>query len=221
MNKLAAVLFDLDGTLLDTAPDFITSLKIQLAQYQQPIPDDTTIRHTVSHGARALIKLGFKRSEDDPDFEPLRQEFLAIYEQHLAEQTALFDGVETVLQGLEQAHIPWGIVTNKPARYTTQVLQALALNHRSQTTICPDHVTYAKPHAEPLLLACQELQCEPENVLYVGDHRRDIEAGKNANMITIAAAYGYVDVDDPIEAWQADYIIAQADELTPIINRYL
>ncbi len=221
MNKLAAVLFDLDGTLLDTAPDFITSLKIVLTKHKQALPSDEAIRNSVSHGARALITLGFKLEEGDENFETLRQELLTAYEQHIADQTALFDGLENVLQQCEQLNIPWGIVTNKPELYTSKVLQALNLSERSKTTVCPDHVTHTKPNAEPMLLACSQLQCEPTDVIYVGDHRRDIDAGKNANMVTVAAAYGYIDDNDPVNSWNADYTINHPSELTAIINQFL
>jgi 2-phosphoglycolate phosphatase len=219
-NILEAVLFDLDGTLLDTAPDFVTTLQLLLALHNKPALDENAIRQTVSHGARALVSLGFNIDESDANFEDLRQQLLAIYLTRLSEKTALFDGMEIVLAHLEQRKIPWGIVTNKPSLYADKVLADLKLDSRSSTTICPDHVSKAKPDPEPMLLACSQINCNPDKVIYVGDHRRDIEAGRNANMTTIAANYGYIDPKDPAESWNADYTINHASELLAIINTY-
>ena len=221
MNKqLEAVLFDLDGTLLDTAPDFITTMQLLLARHSRPALDENTIRRTVSHGARALVSLGFDTDISSPDFEELRQELLSIYLTKLSEKTALFSGMETVLAYLEQQQIPWGIVTNKPSLYAHKILADLKLDSRSSTTICPDHVSKTKPDPEPMLLACKQINCLSENVIYVGDHRRDIEAGRNANMKTVAANYGYIDSNDPVNTWQADFTIDQPVELLAIINNY-
>jgi 2-phosphoglycolate phosphatase len=219
-NILEAVLFDLDGTLLDTAPDFVTTLQLLLVRHNKPALDENAIRQTVSHGARALVSLGFSIDESDANFEDLRQQLLAIYLTKLSEKTALFDGMETVLAHIEQRQIPWGIVTNKPSLYADKVLADLKLDSRSSATICPDHVSKAKPDPEPMLLACSQINCNPDKVIYVGDHRRDIEAGRNANMTTIAANYGYIDPKDPAESWNADYTINHASELLAIINTY-
>jgi phosphoglycolate phosphatase len=219
-NTLEAVLFDLDGTLLDTAPDFVTTLQLLLARHNKPALDENAIRQTVSHGARALVSLGFGIDETDAGFEDLRQQLLAIYLTKLSEKTALFDGMDRVLAHLEQRQIPWGIVTNKPSLYADKVLADLKLDSRSSVTICPDHVSKAKPDPEPMLLACSQINCNPDNVIYVGDHRRDIEAGRNASMTTIAANYGYIDPNDPAESWNADHTIDHASELLAIINTY-
>jgi phosphoglycolate phosphatase len=128
--------------------------------------------------------------------------------------------MDKVLAHLEQQQIPWGIVTNKPSLYTNKILADLKLDSRSSATICPDHVSKAKPDPEPMLLACKQINCVAENVIYVGDHRRDIEAGRNANMKTVAANYGYIDPNDTAETWKADYIIDQPLQLLAIINNY-
>jgi phosphoglycolate phosphatase len=219
-NRLEAVLFDLDGTLLDTAPDFVTTMQLLLARHGKPALDENSIRQTVSHGARALVNLGFSINEGDAEFEHLRQELLAIYLTKLSEKTALFSGMDTVLAHLEQQQIPWGIVTNKPSLYADKILADLKLDSRSSATICPDHVSKTKPNPEPMLLACKQIKCAPENVIYVGDHRRDIEAGRNANMKTVAANYGYIDPNDSAQTWNADYTIGQPVELLAIINNY-
>jgi phosphoglycolate phosphatase len=219
-DQLEAVLFDLDGTLLDTAPDFITTMQLLLARHSKPALTPNAVRQTVSHGSKALVKLGFGINETDEEFEDLRQELLAIYLTKLSEKTALFSGMDTVLAHLEQQQIPWGIVTNKPSLYADKILTDLKLNSRSSTTICPDHVSKTKPHPEPMLLACKQINCLPENVIYVGDHRRDIEAGRNANMKTVAVSYGYIDPQDPASTWNADHTIDKPVELLAIINNY-
>lgn len=210
---LRAVLFDLDGTLIDTAPDFALVLNRMRTRRQfAPLPYQA-VRQVVSDGARALVTLGFGVSEGEAGFEPLREELLALYSQHLAEQSTLFAGMDEVLRSLEQQGTAWGIVTNKPVLYARPLLQALGLAERCATLICPDHVAQRKPNPEGLQLACQQIGCDIEQALYVGDHRRDIEAGKNAGMATVACAYGYIhDSDDPAQ-WGADQVIEHAGEL--------
>lgn len=203
---LKAVLFDLDGTLLDTAKDFARILNAMLEDHGRSTLPFPAIRQTVSHGARALVELGFGMDEADPEFEPLRQELLKRYEQGLSHETVLFEEMDELLHFLEHQGIPWGIVTNKPEQYTRALLQDLALASRCATTICPEHVANRKPHPEAIELACREIGCEPIEALYVGDHQRDIEAGRNAGMETIAAAYGYVGDDEDIADWGADRV---------------
>lgn len=217
---LKAVLFDLDGTLLDTAPDFAVVLNRLCANHGRPSIPYPQIRATVSHGARALVTLAFQLQEGEEHFEPLRLELLDLYQNHLAVETTLFAGIPELLEKIENADLSWGIVTNKPRIYTEAILSALELDHRCQTVICPDDVSHTKPHPESLLLACEQIPCSPGEAIYIGDHRRDIEAGNNAGMKTIAAAYGYIDPADPIAGWQADYSINQASEAIPIFQHY-
>ncbi|TQV84202.1 HAD-IA family hydrolase [Exilibacterium tricleocarpae] len=216
---LKAVLFDLDGTLLDTAPDFVVTLNQLLAQEgRAPLPAER-IRATVSEGARALVTLGFELTETDSDFEPLRQRLLAIYRDNLAVHTRLFDGIAPLLQQCTARDLAWGIVTNKPDAYTQPLLQALAL--APGVTVCPDHVSQTKPDPEPLLLACTRLNCDTGDAIYIGDHVRDIECGRRAGMPTIAAAYGYLADTGAASQWDADHIAHSATELWPIIEGYL
>jgi 2-phosphoglycolate phosphatase len=212
-TALKAVLFDLDGTLLDTAPDFASVLNGMLQRRQrEPVPY-SAIRQTVSHGARALVELGFGSSEGDSDFDQLLAELLEQYQANLSQDTRLFDGIEELLQLVEQRGMAWGIVTNKPARYTDALLHDLQLAQRSATTICPEQVENRKPHPESIYLACAQVGCEVNEAIYVGDHRRDIEAGINAGMQTIAAAYGYIDDQDPPQQWGADQVAHNVTEL--------
>ena len=216
-SPIHAVLFDLDGTLLDTAPDMAAALNQLCEHHSLPTLDYQRVRTTVSHGARALITLAFDISEDNERFEPLRQEFLQLYSRQLVRHTAPFDGIDTLLLQLEQRQIPWGIVTNKPRAYTIPILQTLKLNHRCQAVVCPDDVSRTKPDPEPLFKACDQIECEPGNTVYIGDHQRDIEAGKRAGMLTIATAYGYIPSTDNIEDWQADYCVDHAEQIFTLL----
>lgn len=219
MTTLDAVLFDLDGTLLDTAPDFFVVVN-QLCQHHQQAPVSyEAVRATVSHGARALVTLAFELQPGDAEFEQRRQQLLALYSGHLAVKTCLFNGLEDLLGWLESQSIAWGIVTNKPRLYAKPILAALGLEQRCAVLVCPDDVTHTKPDPEPLLLACKQLNCRPSNTLYVGDHRRDIEAGQRAGMPTMAAGYGYIDPSDPSQSWGADHHIDDADTILSLIQR--
>lgn len=216
--SLQAVLFDLDGTLLDTAPDFIVVVNTLRQRHGKPPLDHQTIRDTVSNGARALVTLAFQLREGDEQFDTIRQQLLDLYEGHLAVHTRLFPGLDKLLDWLDQQQLPWGVVTNKPRRYAEPILQQLALAERCSVLVCPDDVRRTKPDPEPLLLACKKLRCFAENAIYLGDHRRDIEAGINAGMKTLAARYGYIDAGDAVEQWRADYIVDNAVDIQPLLQ---
>jgi phosphoglycolate phosphatase len=217
-GQLQAVLFDLDGTLLDTAPDFAVVLNTMLQRHgRTPLPFEA-IRRNVSNGARALVQLGFEIDDQHPQFSPLLEELLDRYQRRLSVDTRLFEGMSQLLDLLEARKLAWGIVTNKPARYTDAILHDLKLAQRCAAAICPDHVAHRKPHAEPLRAACAVIGCEPTGAIYVGDHRRDIEAGINAGMPTIAAGYGYVSADDPPESWGANQVAASVAQLETFIR---
>lgn len=215
---ITAVLFDLDGTLLDTAPDFAFVVNQLRQQYGQPALDYSLIRATVSNGARALITLAFGLEEGDSGFDSLRQQLLELYSQHLDVDTKPFDGISELLDWLDGQLLPWGIVTNKPRLYTDPIIKALGLSTRCAAVVCPDDVQKTKPDPEPLHLACHRMQCEAHQTLYIGDHRRDIEAGINAEMQTIAANYGYISSADPTENWGANFYVDHACELIPLIQ---
>ncbi len=216
-----AVLFDLDGTLLDTAPDFIRCLNRLREELElEPLPD-AVLRRSVSNGARAMIEVGFGLTPEDADYEARHSAFLDLYQAGIAEQTRLFPGMEEVLAWLEDRRIPWGVVTNKPARFTLPLMAALALDQRCGAIICPDHVARRKPDPESLLLACEQIGAEAGRSLYVGDHLRDIEAGRNAGMTTIAARYGYIEDPAEIPAWRADHVVDSATELALLLKSLL
>ncbi len=217
-RQLQAVLFDLDGTLLDTAPDFAVVLNTMLQRHgRTPLPFEA-IRRNVSNGARALVQLGFNIGDQHPQFSPLLEELLDQYRRRLSVDTRLFEGMSQLLDLLEARKLAWGIVTNKPALYTDAILHDLELAQRCATAICPDHVAHRKPHAEPIHAACAVIGCEPKDAIYIGDHRRDIEAGINAGMPTIAAGYGYVSAEDPPESWGANQVAASVGQLESFIR---
>lgn len=209
------VLFDLDGTLLDTAPDFCAVLQTMTDERSlAPIPE-ALVRQTVSNGARALVEMAFGTRPEEPGFEPLLERLLTLYGQQIkASRSVLYPGMDDLLRYLEAHRIPWGVVTNKAVRFSAPLLEAMALHTRCSVLVCPDHVTRSKPDPEPLLLACQRLERRPAAGLYVGDHERDISAGRAAGMYTVAAAYGYLAVDDPAQRWGADMIIDEVQALT-------
>ena len=216
-QALQAVLFDLDGTLIDTAPDFAVVVNELRQRYNREPMDFATIRTQVSHGARALVTLALDIQPEQTEFEEKRQELLALYGNHVAVKTQLFDGMTETLEWIEQQAMPWGIVTNKPRRFAEPILEALGLSERCKTLVCPDDVKVTKPDPEPMFLACQQIHCDPKQVVYLGDHRRDIDAGKAAGMATIATGYGYIEASDPAENWQADFLVDHASEIPALL----
>lgn len=212
-----AVFFDLDGTLVDTARDFERTISFLLAEDGKPPLPFSTIRHYVSAGARAMTQLTYGISPESAGFDAKCQHFLDVYAQTISNASQLFDGMEEVLHRLRQNGTPWGVVTNKPVRFTTPIMQALQLADEACAIICPDHVTRRKPDPEGLFIAAKLANVDPTRCLYIGDHLRDIDAGKNAGMLTAAAAYGYIAEDDNAASWQADYTLATPQDLLPIL----
>ena len=203
LTNLKAVLFDLDGTFADTAQDLAEALNFALKQNGKEILTFDEIRPVVSNGGIALIKLGFKIEPDHPQFEDYRQQLLEYYEQNIAKWTKPFEGMDTVLNYLEQHDIAWGIVTNKPAWLTDPLMAALTLPTQPLCIISGDTLKKRKPDPEPLLHACQLMNCAPSDTIYIGDAKRDIEAGQNANMQTLVALFGYIGEDDNPQSWGA------------------
>ena len=218
-STLKAVLFDLDGTLLDTAPEFYQIIDGMLQTHGAAPIAFADFRSVVSDGARGMVQKAFGLDPGAAGFETLRREFLALYEQHLAEHTQLFPGMAATLAFIENENLRWGVVTNKPVGFSAPLLQRLDLAKRCSTLICPDHVKQRKPDPEALLLACAQIDCDVSEAVYVGDHRRDIECARNANMRSIACDYGYVHSDDPCSAWGADFIVRNAKEIISILQK--
>ena len=218
-TTVTSVLFDLDGTLLDTATDFFGAINRLRKEEGLPDGDYKSIRHTASNGAAALIDLNFQVDRNSDKFRELHQRLLRHYEKHIADTTLLFEGLDTLLNWLDNQKIKWGIVTNKPDRFTTPLLQQLELYDRCATVVCPDHVTHSKPHPEPLLLACRQLNTLPSETIYIGDHYRDIEAGQRAGMRTISALYGYLSPEDKPEEWNATFSAASPADILEWLQR--
>ena len=204
---IRAVLFDLDGTLADTAPDLAGALNRQrVIRGMEPLPLGE-LRPHASSGARGLLGAGFGIAPGHEDFESMREEFLRFYETDIAAETTLFKGVADLLDTLEARRLAWGIVTNKIERFTLPLVRLIGLSPRTPCVVSGDTTPHAKPHPAPLLEAAARLGIEPRACLYVGDDERDIVAARAAGMGSIAVRYGYLGVASPPEAWGADAII--------------
>lgn len=218
LSTQGCVLFDLDGTLVDTAADFEAVLQVLCAEQGVAPPAYASIHATVSSGARALISLAFGLEPTSGQFETLLQHFLNMYAQQIeSTRSTLYPGMSFLLQQLDAHAVPWGVVTNKPMRFSEPLLHQLQLHKRCSVLVCPDHVAKSKPDPEPLFLACERVLRKPESSIYVGDHPRDITAGKAAGMKTIAAAYGYLPDEPCISTWGADVIVQNINEITQLL----
>ena len=212
--KPKAILFDLDGTLLDTAPEFADCLNILLAEQERPALALETVRPSVSHGSEAVLKTGFNLDKGDPNFQKLKQRFLDIYLNNIGSNTHFFPGMETLLNTLEQSGIKWGIVTNKPHFLTQALLNKLNISKRANVVVSGDTLTVSKPSPLPILFACEQLNIEPQQCYYVGDAERDIVAGKSSGMLaTFMAMYGYLGPHDKPFEWEADHYIQHPSEI--------
>ncbi|GDX59813.1 MAG: Phosphoglycolate phosphatase [Nitrosomonadaceae bacterium] len=210
---IEAVLFDLDGTLADTAPDLGYALNQQrIARGLSTIPLEL-IRTEASAGARGLLGLGFNISPSDSDYPDMREEFLDLYAARLCHDTQLFPGVSELLDQLDIRKLPWGIVTNKPARFAKPLIHLLGLSQRAACLISGGDTTHSKPHPEPLLAASHALAVAPDTCIYLGDDMRDVEASLAAGMEPVIARYGYLGNGHPPESWGARYLIDHPREL--------
>jgi len=206
-RPIRAVLFDLDGTLADTAPDLADALNRLRAEHGRTALPYARVRAEASHGAGALVQLGFGLEPDEPQFETLRQRFLALYAASVCRYSRLFPGMDPVLDALERTGRPWGIVTNKPARLTDPLVASLGIAQRACCVVSGDTTAQRKPHPEPLWHACRLAGIEPGECVYVGDAERDIQAGREAGVHTLAAVFGYLRNDDRPERWGADALV--------------
>jgi len=219
--SLRAVFFDLDGTLLDTAGDLGNALnKLLVAEGKQPLPLGD-IRCVVSDGANALLKLGFDVTPNDNEWNTLREKLLDFYLDDIASATEPFKGIYELIQELTNNNIGWGIVTNKPVTYTEPLMTFFEFASPPLATICPEHVVERKPAAEALLLACSHAKVDVSEVVYVGDHERDILCGINAGVATIAVGYGYIPEHNSHKSWNATHTVNHANEIWPVLKQYL
>jgi 2-phosphoglycolate phosphatase len=213
-TPIRAVLFDLDGTLVDTAPDFVHAMTTLCHEAGRPALSDQDIHATVSNGARALVELAFQFDVQHSEFAARLERLLNLYGQKIENSDSqLYPGMNELLKALEHNGIPWGIVTNKPERYCLPLLKHLGLGKRCATLVCPDHVQQSKPHPEPILLACKTMSVNPLEAVYIGDHERDIQAGQAAELYSIAVEYGYITADCLISQWGADAIARDTAQL--------
>jgi N-acetyl-D-muramate 6-phosphate phosphatase len=220
-SRLKTVLFDLDGTLLDTAPDLANALNKVLEQHGRPSVPLEKVRQLASEGSSALLGAGFQIDEHHPEYTTYRERFLTLYQQHISLHTRLYPGMDLVLNGLEERGIQWGVVTSKPSVLATQLLTDLELAARCACIIGADCVTNKKPHPEGLLLACELTNSSPKECVYIGDAELDVEAAKYAGMRSIAALYGYLRPDAAPEFWQADYYIDQPRDILCWLEKHL
>ena len=213
LRGVRVILFDLDGTLVDTAGDLAAAAnRMRADRGLEPVPLER-MRPIASAGARGMLGEAFDVRPGDDRFESLRAEFLSNYESAICVHSRLFDGAEALLRAIEGLGGRWGIVTNKPARYTTLLLRALRLDERTACVVSGDTTPHPKPSPEPLRHALRLLAAEPQSAVYVGDDERDIAAGRAAGVATIAATYGYLGTGSPPQAWGADHLIDHLDTL--------
>jgi len=207
-----AVLFDFDGTFADTAPDLAAAVNRMRTKRGLTPLDAATARPYASMGARGLLRVGFGIAPEHPDYVALREEFLERYAEAVCVETRLFPGMAALLEALGRRAIPWGIVTNKAARFTQSIVPRLGV--APACIVCGDSTAHLKPHPAPLLLAAEQLRLDPADCLYVGDDLRDVQAARAAGMRSAAVEYGYhgTDTDGP-RAWHADIVISQPQEL--------
>lgn len=212
-----AILFDLDGTLLDTAPEFTHCLNLLLAQEDKQQITLQQLRRIVTFGAKGMIEFGFSIDEQAPEFYHLQQRLLEIYSQHLGSKTEFFPGIANILRTIMQKGIKWGIVTNKPGAYTVPLVEKFKPLNEATCVISGDTLSTQKPDPAPLLHACQMLKIQPQHCWYVGDAITDIQAGHRAGMRCAIANYGYIPQDeDPLD-WQADCNLSTAHDIASLV----
>ena len=214
---IQAVLFDLDGTLADTALDLGGALNTLLARHNLPTKSMDEIRTQASHGAAGLLKLGAGITPDHPDYVQWRTEYLDEYDSRYAQDTALFDGVNELIAELDKRAIKWGIITNKPMRFTDKLVPKLCFVSPPAVVVSGDTCGESKPSVKPMFHACEQIQTEPQHTVYVGDAERDIQAGRNAGIKTVLAEWGYIAPEDRTETWQPDYRIASPLDLLRLL----
>jgi N-acetyl-D-muramate 6-phosphate phosphatase len=215
---ISTILFDLDGTLVDTAPDLGHALNIQLKRHGKKPLSDATIRPFASHGSKGLLGLGFGISPQDADFAEKREEYLNIYDEVFTRSPKLLDGIAELLQAIENKDLKWGVVTNKPRRFTNRLIESMGLHLRPACIVSGDDAPQPKPSPATLLLACSQIGVKPEHCIYLGDAERDVQAAKAAGMQAVVALFGYIDVTDKPAEWGADALIKTPNDLLKVLD---
>ncbi len=218
INNITTILFDLDGTLVDTAPDLGYALNLQLERHGRKALPLEKIRPVASHGSRGLLELGFGITPEDAYFISMRDEYLNLYDQVFTRSPVLFDGVAELLATIESKSLQWGVVTNKPARFTQPLMQAINLHQRAVCIVSGDDALRAKPHPDTLLMACSQAKVTPESCVYIGDAERDIKAGNIAGMKTVIALWGYIAETDKPNEWGANVLIKTPVQVLNLLN---
>jgi N-acetyl-D-muramate 6-phosphate phosphatase len=213
LSNIKTVLFDLDGTLIDTAPDMANALNILLQEEEKKALPFDVIRPVVSNGSIALVTLGFGEQIEENYLRYLKERYLEIYQENLCVDSVLFNGMENLLNEIESKNMNWGVVTNKPGWLTDPLMEEIGLSKRAACIVSGDTTTHRKPHPEPMYYACLKANSKPQQCLYIGDAQRDIEAGNNAGMKTIVASYGYIGDWENSADWGADITIDRPEEI--------
>jgi len=217
MTTTAAVLFDLDGTLLDTAPEFTHCLNLMLKEESRDPVSLEALRPSISFGAKGMLRFGFNLSEEDPYLEKLVPRFLDVYQYHLGQLTHFFPGMEQILHFISQQRLSWGIVTNKHLHFTSALVERFTTLQEAQCIIAGDSLPFSKPSPEPLLHAAQMLKAKPESCWYIGDAKTDLEASRKANMRCAIANYGYIPLNEDPMSWDADRYLASPSEIEQLL----
>ena len=220
-NKIEAVVFDLDGTLIDTAPEFITIVQRLRASHGLAALDPVQVRKMVTNGSGALITLALGMTEEHPEYLTQRDIFLTLYGEILGAESKPYPGLPGLVKKLAEKNIPWGVATNKPRVYAARLMDTMAFEPAAGSLVTPDDVTHSKPHPESIVLSCKNLGVRPCNTLYIGDHKRDIDAGRHAGCFTIAATYGYLEDGDDPKLWDANAYVDSSEALAAMILEML
>lgn len=218
---ITAVLFDLDGTLIDTAPEFIAVVHRLRAELGKPPLSDETIRRSVSNGSAGLVTSALDCPPEHAEYEGLRSRFLDFYEEHLGDNSSPYPGIRELTDLLAQRGLPWGVVTNKFRRFAEPLMNLMDFAAPPKCLVTPCDVALPKPDPESIVLACTQLGVSPDQALYVGDHIRDIQAGRGAGCVTAAAAYGYIETGDDPYSWDADMVVDSSEQLHQIVMELL
>jgi phosphoglycolate phosphatase len=215
--NLEGILFDLDGTLVDTAPDMVAALNRLRQAHGHPPTDPQPLRNVVSQGAIGLLKAGMPACADDQQFEHWRQEFLSLYAENLCCDSRLFNGMAPVLEAAENRGLPWGVVTNKPGALARPLVVALGLEERMACLIAGDDLDRRKPHPEPLLHACAAMGSSPERTAYIGDAEGDMQSAVAAGCLAVVAAWGYIEAQLDVSTWGGDLLVHRPLDLIAVL----